>query len=172
MNSIIIQLIGFIGLFFVVLSFQKNKRSFTLVTQIIAAFFFTIHLGLLGAWTGAAMNIVAGIRGSIYNLRKSKKWINNPILPYLFVLIFWLAGIFTWEGYHSLLPMFSVTLECFALWTLNTKKMRWLFLFARPTWIIYNVMVGSVAGLATEVFIVSSLIIAIVRFDFLKKRVK
>ena len=154
------------------LSFQKDNRKFTLIFHILASLFFAIHFGLLGAFTGATMSILAAIRGGFYNLRKSKKWINNPILPYLFVLIFWLAGIFTWEGYHSLLPMFSVTLECFALWTLNTKKMRWLFLFARPTWIIYNVMVGSVAGLATEVFIVSSLIIAIVRFDFLKKRVK
>jgi len=157
-------------LLFARLSFQKDNRKFTLIFHILASLFFAIHFGLLGAFTGATMSILAAIRGGFYNLRKSKKWINNPLIPYLFILIFLLGGILTWEGYRSLLPMFSVTLECIALWTFNTKKIRWLFLSARPTMIIYNILVGSLAGLAIEIFLIISLITAIIRFDVLKKK--
>ena len=170
MDFIIIQIIGFIGLLFVVISFQKDKRSFTLITQLFAALTFFIHFFLLTAWTGAAMNGISAVRAYVFYLRDSKKWIDNKIIMYLFILFFWIAGLMTWESYASLLPVISVTLECFALWNSNTKYIRWLFLSARPTWIMYDFLVGSYAGLTTEAFIVSSLVIAIIRFDILKKK--
>jgi len=170
MNFIIIQLIGFIGLLFVVISFQKDRRSFTLISQLVAALFFTAHFSLLSAWTGAAMNGLSATRAYVFNLRDSKKWVNNKIVMYIAILFFWIAGLLTWQGYVSLLPVISLTLESFALWCKNTKYMRWIFLSARPTWIIYDIMVGSYAGLATEVFIVGSITVAIIRFDILKKK--
>lgn len=170
MNPILIQIIGFIGLFFIIISFQKNQRSFTLKSQIFSACFFAVHFFFLNAWTGAAMNTLGSIRAYVFKLRDSKKWLNNNIVMYLFILFFWLAGWLTWQGRLSLLPVFSMTLECFSLWNKKTKHIRWLFLSARPGWIIYNFLVGSYAGLITEAFVVMSIIIAIIRFDIFKKK--
>ncbi len=172
MYPIFIQVIGFIGLLFVVISLQTNKRSSILKLQLLAASFFTLHFGLLMAWTGATMNALSAIRAYIFNQRDSKEWINNKLVMYLFVLCFWGSSILSWQGYISLLPAISMTFECFALWSKNTKHIRWLFFSARPTWIIYNISVGSYAGLVTEIFIIISLLTAIVRFDILKKENK
>ncbi|OHA07033.1 MAG: hypothetical protein A2934_05520 [Candidatus Sungbacteria bacterium RIFCSPLOWO2_01_FULL_47_10] len=170
MDFIIIQTIGIIGLLFVVISFQKDKRFFTLKYQLFAALAFTIHFSLLTAWTGAAMNSLSATRAYVFNLRDSTKRINNKIVMYLFIILFWTAGLVTWESYISLLPVISMTLECFALWSNNTKYIRWIFFSARPTWIIYDFSTGSYAGLLTEAFIVGSIVMAIFRFDILRKR--
>ncbi len=169
MNFIIIQAIGFVGLMFVVASFQKDRRSFTLILQLLAALAFTVHFSLLGAWTGAAMNGLSAATAYVFYLRDSRRWLNNKGVMYLFIIFFWVAGLLTWEGYISLLPVISMTLECFALWSSRTRHIRWLFLSARPAWIAYDLIVSSYAGLATEAFIVSSLFIAIIRFDILKR---
>jgi hypothetical protein len=169
MNQLIVQIIGFVGLLFIVVSFQKDRKSFTLISQIIAGLFFTAHFFLLKAWTGAAMNSLGAVRAYVFNIKESKKWLNKKIVMYSFISFFWVVGLLSWQNHLSILPIVSVTLECFALWNKNTKYMRWLFLSARPPWIIYNFFVGSYAGLATEAFIVCSLIIAITRFDILKK---
>lgn len=169
MDPLIIQIIGFFGLLFVVISFQKNKRSFTLLSQLVAASFFTVHFFLLNAFTAAAMNLTSASRAYVFNLRESNKWINSPITMYMFIALFWIAGLLTWQGLISILPILSMTLECFALWSRDTRRLRWIFLSARPGWMIYNYLVGSYAGLATEAFIVGSLGLAIIRFDILKK---
>ena len=166
MEYIIMQGIGFIGMALVVISFQKDRRSFTLKSQLLSALAFTAHFSLLSAWTGAAMNGISASRAYVFNLRGR---INKNIVMYLFILLFWIAGVLTWEGYQSMLPVISMTLECFALWSGNTRHIRWLFLSARPTWIIYDFAVGSYAGLATEAFILGSVLTAIIRFDVRKK---
>lgn len=172
MNFLFIQIIGFVGLFFIILSFQKDKRSFTLAAQMISSFFFMTHYFLLHAWTGSAMNIVSGIRAFTFNKKASIMWLNKKSTIYIFIGLFWIATFFSWQGYISLLPAYSMTMESIALWNDNTKKMRWIFLLSRPGWILYVILSGSYAGMATEIFIVISLLTAIIRFDFLKKTKK
>lgn len=165
-----IQAVGFCALTLIVLSFQKNRKSFTLFLLLIAAFLFSIHYALLGAWTAALVNIISAIRAFVFSLRGNDTWVDNNMTLYAFVVLFLLAGVFTIENIWSVLPVISMIIECFALWTKKTKYMRWLFFSARPPWIIYNVLVGSYAGLITEIFIVLSLTIAIIRFDILKQK--
>lgn len=169
MNWLLIQIIGFIGMGLIILSFQKDKRSFTLTSQLFASIFFAIHLIFLGAWTGAAMNIIAGVRAYVFNIRDSFQFLQRDIVMYVFILLIWIGGAVTWSGYVSLLPVYTLTLECIALWSKNQKVMRIVFLLARPGWISYHLFFGSYAGLATEAFVIASLVTAIIRFDILKK---
>ncbi|MBP9718352.1 YgjV family protein [Candidatus Gracilibacteria bacterium] len=169
MNPLLIQLIGGVGVLFLTLSFQKNKRSFTLMSQLAGSCFFLIHFVLLGGWTGVGMNVIAALRSYIFNLREKKSWAKNDMTMYVFVALFWIAGAVTWQGYLSIFPVYAMTLECFALWADTPKKMRRIYLFARPGWIVYDFMMGSYAGLLSEVTIITSLIVAVFRFDRKKK---
>jgi len=169
MEFIFVQIVGFIALSFIVISFQKNRRSFTLVSQLVGSLLFTVHYFLLGAWVGAAMNGLAIARAYIFNLRDSKTWIKSRVVMYIFILFFWIGGILTWDGYLSILPILGMSLECVALWSKNTKHMRWIFLAVRPLWMTYNIMVGSYAGIMADIFLTTSLLIAVYRFDIIKK---
>lgn len=166
---LIAQAVGLLGLLFMAISFQKDRKSFTLLFQLLGALAFMGHFVLLNAWTGAAMCGLSAARAYVFNLRDTVRWIDSIWVMVLFVALFWIAGALTWQGYISVLPVAGMTLECFALWDTRTTRIRWLYLSARPAWIAYDFLVGSYAGLATEAFIVSSITIAIIRFDVLKK---
>ena len=170
MTQFIAQTIGIIALLFVLLSFQKNSRYLILLFLIIAQILFTIHFGLLGAWTGAAMNGVAAIRTYIFNQRESKQWSNKQVWLYLFVVLFWVFGIVTWSGYYSILPILAMTIDSFAVWNKETKSIRMFMLIPRPLWLTYNFTVGSYAGMITEIFVLFSILIGIIRFDIFAKR--
>ncbi|MBS3806731.1 MAG: YgjV family protein [Bacteroidales bacterium] len=88
MNPYFIQFIGFLGLLGIVISFQKDKRSFTLIAQLFATLFFTLHFSLLHAWSGAAMNAVAALRAYMFNLRDSKTYLDHRSVMYGFILLF------------------------------------------------------------------------------------
>ena len=164
MNFLLIQGVGLIGLAIIIISFQKDKKSFTLLSHLVAGFFFATHLILLDAWTGAAMCIIGSARAFVFYKRDTVKWLDNKIVMYIFVAVFVIAGILTWNSYFSILPIIAVSIECFALWSKKTNSLRWLFLSARPLWVIYNISVGSYSGIATEIFIISSLLVALFRF--------
>ena len=55
-------------------------------------------------------------------------------------------------------------------WFQSEKKIRFLTFPSSPCWLVYNVLNGSFAGVITEIFVMSSLIIAIIRFDIKKSK--
>src|SRR3989338_4435143 len=172
MIQLIAQGIGFLALLFVLLSFQKNKRYLILLFMLVAQILFTIHFGLLGAWTGAAMNGIAGLRTYIFNQRETKTCSNNQFWLYLFVVLFWVFGIVTWNGYYSILPILAMTIDSSAVWNKKTQYIRLLMLIPRPLWFLYNYTVVSYAGMITEIFVLFSILVGIIRFDILATRKK
>src|SRR3989338_7688029 len=100
MIQLIAQGIGFLALLFVLLSFQKNKRYLILLFMLVAQILFTIHFGLLGAWTGAAMNGIAGLRTYIFNQRKLKFGYYTNLWLSVFLVFFGILGFITWNGFY------------------------------------------------------------------------
>ncbi len=165
MNPVVTQLIGFLALGFVVASFQKDKRSFLLVLMLCGASLFVVHYLLLGAWTGAAMYVLSAARAYVFRLRDTHAWINRRATMLVFILAFWIAGVWSWEGSVSLLPILSMTVECIALWSDDTKRFRRWMLLSPAGWVFYGIAVGSYAGIATSAIIGVSLLVAVARFD-------
>lgn len=165
MNQYLIQGIGFLGLLFIVLSFQNNKRVFLLLCLCIGNTLFALHFGLLNAWTGCVINIIAALRTLIFSYRDRKTWAENFWWPCLFLLCFWVFGLKTWDGFYILLPIIAQTLETLGLWSKETKTIRFVNLIPHPLWLVYNYRVGSIAGVITEIIVLTSIFVGIARFD-------
>lgn len=161
----IAQGVGVIGLCLAIISFQKNTNKGILLFQIMASLTFTIHFILLGAYTGAVMNFFGAARNTIFFSRE-KGWANNKNWMYLFIVIYIIAGIITYKNNYSLLPMAAMILSTVGLWVKTPKYTRLIMLTASPCWLIYNIVNASVAGILTELFALSSLLTAMVRFDY------
>jgi hypothetical protein len=166
-GQVLTQGIGFIAFLFIVLSFQNNKRSLILLFLLIAQTSFAVHYILLGAWTAVAMNAIAATRVYVFNQRDRKNWAKSSTWLHLFLALFWLAGVLAWEGYYSLFPILAMAGETIGLWMEETRHIRLLNLTPRPLWFAYNFIVGSYAGMITEVFVFSSILTGILRFDLL-----
>ena len=75
--------------------------------------------------------------------------------------------IFTWSGFISLLPIIANIATTIGSYTYNAKKICAVAMFVNsPLWIIYDVIVGSWAGILDEVVTELSIIISIIRFGW------
>lgn len=165
MSSILIQVIGFIGLLFFVISFQQKNRNSILVFMVFGQAVFLLHFILLGAWTAAGMNMVGIARTMVFRFREEKKWANWRFWPPVFILLFVTAGLFARESWIGILPVVAMSIETTGLWMKNLKILRIINLFPHPFWFTYNLIKGSWAGVVCEIFVLASIIVAIVRYD-------
>jgi hypothetical protein len=167
MSSTLIQIVGFIGLLFLVLSFQQKSRKNILILMALGQLIFMVHFILLGAWTAAGMNIVGTVRTLVFRSREEKKWASWKYWPVVFILLFATAGLLARESWLGVLPVIAMTIETTGLWLKNVKRLRFINLFPHPFWFTYNLIKGSWAGVVCEIFVFSSIIVAIIRYDIL-----
>lgn len=169
MVNYIAQAVGFGGAALNCISFQQNKRSRIIGVQIFAAIMFIIHFIMLGAYTGAALNFI-GLLRSIVFYNSDKKWAKSPVWLVVFIIISAVSSILTWKEWYSILPATAMILTTISYWMKDETKIRLITFPSSPCWLIYNVFEKSVAGIVTECIVMTSLIIAIVRYDILKKK--
>jgi hypothetical protein len=89
---------------------------------------------------------------------------------YGFMGAFIVVGLITWTSYVSLFPIFAGVADTFGLWKKGTRSIRLLMLTPRPFWFLYDFLVGSYAGITTEILVLASVLIGIVRFDILHQK--
>ncbi len=173
--SVIISIIGYIGMACAIVSFQSDRKKIIVIFQALTGLMFTIHFGMLAYFEGentiaaAVLNVFATIRGFTYACRETK-YGNLPVFPYIFAIGSLIIGFFTWEGYLTVLPTLSMVISSIGLWLKNTRMVRFLSLPASLLWWVYNLINHSWAGLCTEIFVTTSLLIAIYRFDIRKQK--
>lgn len=168
MYNIITDIVGFIGAFFNIFSFQSKKNKYLFLLQILGSFFFTLNYLMLGAVTGAVMNIVGVIRGIVFMQgEKTRKPYVIVILCLLIVICVILSGYqqLAEGNFIPLLPLIGMIFPTCAMFTGNGKVIRLVQLFlGSPGWIIYNILCGAKGGVICEAFIIISTIVSIIRF--------
>ena len=126
---------------------------------------YTIHLLLLGAITGGINYVLNTVRsfclGSRYAFLKSK-W-----MCLILCALQLLALVFTWGGWWSILPIAANIAATVGGYTHNPQKIRIAGIFINsPLWIVYNIIVGSWAGILDEIVTEASMILSIVRYGW------
>jgi hypothetical protein len=73
----------------------------------------------------------------------------------------------TWDGAWSLLPVVANIVATVGGYTYNARTIRVVGIFVNsPLWIVYNIVVGSWAGVLDEVVTQISMIISIFRYGW------
>ncbi|MBR5583087.1 MAG: YgjV family protein [Lachnospiraceae bacterium] len=165
MNNFFVQAIGIFGTILFFLSYQCKKNKNLFRVQFVSYLCYTIHLLLLGAVTGGISYVLNTVRsfclGSKYAFLKSK-WM-CAIICTLQVI----ALLITWDGWWSLLPIVANIAATIGGYTYNGQKIRATGIFINsPLWIIYDIIVGSWAGILDEVVTETSMLISIYRYGW------
>ena len=164
-SNFIIQIIGLIGTFLFFISFQCKSNKNLFRVQFVSYLCYTLHLLLLGAITGGISYILNTIRsfclGSQNEKLKSKKMC-------MLICTLQLVGMaFTWSGWISMLPVMANIAATIAGYSNNARKIRLAgMLINSPLWIVYDLIVGSWAGILDEVVSELSMIISIIRYGW------
>ena len=72
------QAIGFIGMAMLFISFQQKENKKIYFWQIIGVSLFTVHFAMLGAYTGALLNILGVLRAVVF-YNSEKKWAQSKL---------------------------------------------------------------------------------------------
>ncbi len=163
------QAIGIAAMALTVFSMQcRSNRAFFLCQE-LGGILFAFHFAMLGAWSGALMNIFGIIRPEILrreNIAKSKWTLYGLIL---LLLLCSLSSIFIFgeKWYLLLLVTTAQATGTCCMWTRKGKVIRMGQLFAvSPLWITYNSLlpVPSIGGILTEIINIMSCLLALFRY--------
>jgi len=162
------QGVGLIGMALVFIAFQQNDKRRILWINAVAGLVFGLHFILLQAYTGMGMNLLEIPRNLIFARITEKK--HQLIWTVGFIVIILLLGYITCDGSLFLfLPAIAMSIATIVFSLRNPRYIRFFSLPVSIFWMIYNILVFSVAGILTETFCLISIFIAILRFDILKK---
>lgn len=163
MDDIVIQAIGVVAMVLLVAAVQLASRGRILAVRTVAHVLWIVHFLLLGAATGAVMNFIGAVRTYVF-----QRWGSGENRS---IGIFWsmtfltgVAGLLTWHGWLSILPIIGTSFAAVATWQRNEQKIRWILLLACPLWFAYSALTGSYAGMLTEIITVMSLCTGLWRY--------
>lgn len=160
--NLFVQALGFIGVICSIISFQCKKHKQIILFRTLNELFFGVQYTLLGAYTGAAMNAVGCVRNICFS-KQVEKGKSTTVTRIIFSVLFIAFSIATRNGTKSILIGLAKVASTFAYGCKNTLLMRVIILATSTAWLIYNVMIFSIAGVFCEAFTICSIIIALAR---------
>ena len=169
--QLIAQLIGFLGTIVIVIGMQQKKYDAIVFCKISNEFFSVIHYFLLGGYTGMVINMASILTNGVYWYRNKKE---KTTLPFqiIFGAMFVVIGALSWQGPISILVVLAKLLSSISLGIKSPRIIRAINLISNPCWLAYNIYVGSISGILSDILVISSVVIAVIRLDILKKENK
>ena len=165
MEFLLVQGIGFAGTILFFLSYQCKSNKNLFRVQFISYLCYTVHLLLLGAATGGISYILNTFRS--FCLGSKNTFLKSKTMCYIICALQLVTLALTWDGAWSLLPVAANIAATLGGYTYNARKIRVVGLFINsPWWIVYNIVVGSWAGVLDEVVTQISMVVSICRYGW------
>ena len=168
-TQLVAQILGFVGTAIVVIGMQQKKYKHIVICKIGNELFSAIHYLLLGGYTGMLANFASCLTNGCYYFRIKK---GKTTLPFqiVFATMFVIIGALSWHGPISIFVVLAKLISSVALGIKNPRIIRMLNLISNPCWLIYNIYVGSIAGMVTDTLVTISVLIAVIRLDIFSKK--
>lgn len=165
MRYLLIQGIGFTGTFLFFLSYQCKSNRQLFRVQFISYLCYTVHFLMLGAITGGISYILNAIRS--FCLGSKNASLKGKTMCVTLCLLQLVTLFLTWENWWSLLPVIANIAATVGGYTYNPRTIRAVAMAVNsPLWIIYNLIVGSWAGVLDEIITEASILISIYRYGW------
>lgn len=143
------QGIGFLGTLGGVLWPLMRSRTGMLAVQAADSAIFALHYLLIGADTGAYMNLLSAGQAAAAIPLGHNRWFRYVYLALLPVIAFGLS--LTWHGTPSLFAAAATALMSLGRYQLSIVHFRVYMALAIPCWFTHNIMVQSYPGMASDV---------------------
>jgi hypothetical protein len=167
--TIIAQVLGIGGMACAILSMQCRSNRIFFIVQGTAGLLFTISFVMLGAWSGAIMNIFSLVRACVLNNRKIAG-LKATLVGFIAVLIL-CSVLLLWyfqEKWYLVLIVFLAQMAAnFVMWSQNGKLIRHVQLAViSPLWLLYNcvIPIPSIGGFLTETLNIISVTVSLIRY--------
>ena len=164
-NTLFVQGIGFLGIILFFLSYQCKNNKGLFSVQFVSYLFYTAHFLMLGAITGGISYILNAIRS--FCLAGNNRFLKSKQMCVIICALQMLTLFLIWDGLWSVLPIAANIAATIGGYTYNPRKIRVVgMLVNSPLWIVYNIIVGSWAGVIDEIITEVSMILSICRYGW------
>lgn len=167
--QLLVRILGLGGLVLCVLPFQFKKHKHIVLCKMVSELMFAGQYLLLGAYTGAVVDLISGARNFIFYKCVEKNRSTIPAIVGFSALVIAL-GVASWAGPLSLLPIAAKLLTTVSY---GMKKERLLRLITLPSclcWIAYNFAVGTWEAMIGDGLALASILVAMYKYDLSKKQ--
>lgn len=159
MEYIIIgNIFGIIGLIYSAVAYHKKEKKDILKLLIISNSLSLIQYMFLQAYTGCITIIISIIRNIIALKKKNK---NENIILAIFIILYIVMGIITYNSIFSILPIIASIIYVIGIWNGNENIIRKTGLINMYLWLIYSISTFAVAGAIQNIILIISTHIAI-----------
>ena len=161
---------GTIGIVCTVIIYQQKNGKGLLISKLISDAIWFVHYALIGAYSGAAIAVIAIIREAVFiKVDKSKK--TSSVWLIVFIILSIAGSIATWKDFYSLLPAIASICAIIGFWIGNPKISRILAYPISLSMLIYDVSGLAYFAIANELFTITSSIIGNVRYDLSRRSI-
>lgn len=155
---IIGNIFGIIGLIYSAVAYHKKEKKDILKLLIISNSLSLIQYMFLQAYTGCITIIISIIRNIIALKKKNK---NENIILAIFIILYIVMGIITYNSIFSILPIIASIIYVIGIWNGNENIIRKTGLINMYLWLIYSISTFAVAGAIQNIILIISTHIAI-----------
>jgi len=162
---VFIQAVGILGTILFFLSYQCKSNKNLFRVQFISYLCYTIHLLMLDAVTGGISYVLNTLRS--FCLGSKHTFLKGTRMCCIICMLQMITLVFTWDGWWSVLPVAANIAATIGGYTYNARKIRVVGIFVNsPLWIVYDIVVGSWAGILDEIVSEASMILSIYRYGW------
>lgn len=167
-NEIFAQGFGFLGTLLVALGFQSRSYNKVVATKITNDLISGLHYAMLAAYTGMIMNFASIATNFVYFLRIRK---GKSTLPFqiIFGLMFVGLGIWQWTAWYCIFVILAKVISSVSLGIKKTMVIRIMNLISTPCWLCYDIIVGSIPGMCSDILVIVAVASALIRVDIIDR---
>ena len=144
------QLIGIVASCFVIAAYCVKSDVKTKRITMGGSLLFAVHFAMMGAFTAMGVTIVNVLRVWLSIRYHGVVWLCG-----VFIAIYLLIGIITFQETIDVLPILAPILGCVAMYCFSGIKFRAICLVATSSWLIYGFLIGAVGTVLTQIVVTS-----------------
>ena len=173
-TQIIAQCIGILAMVFNILSYQGKQQKTVISLQLIGASLFAVNYLMLGATVGGILNILAAVRAVVFLFKEKLKtdrlgWLIGFASAYIAIYILNFTAFGKEPTLFNLvieiLPVIGMLALNIGFRLKDAAAVRKFGLVSSPSWLIYNIAVGSWGAIICEVLSLISIFVGMFRHD-------
>ncbi|MFC4257810.1 YgjV family protein [Marinobacter lacisalsi] len=159
------QFFGLVALAICLVAFASKNDDRLLVLLISANVAFALQFAFFSSWTAAALTVLVIARIVLARHYVGSQWVMWAVLVANLV-----AAALTWRDWVDIFPLTAATLGTIAMFLLRGIPMRIMLGLAALSWMLNNLLIGSIGGTLAEGMVFVTNVITIVRMARAKKR--
>lgn len=159
------QIVSLVALGFCIAGFASKQDDRLMVLLISANVAFALQFALFGSWTAAVLSLLV-----IGRIMLARRYLGSWPIMLLVLAVNGVAAVLTWKSPVDFFAITAATLGTVGMFMLRGIPLRLMLAGAGLSWMLNNLMIGSVGGTLAEAMVVITNFITIYRLTRMKRR--